>query len=198
MADVYDWPDDICPSSLTWRLESSTRTFRSPFNGTSQTVRTPGSRWVCSLTFSNQSDAQARRIEALLAALDGEYGRVRLRDKGREAQTPAGSPVVSDPNQSGVLLYTRGWAASRLVLRTGDYITVNDELKMVTADITSAADGTASIQIAPMLRTAPPANAAIEVAAPYGIFKLKDNSQGNASRVPGVFTSFTLECEEAF
>ncbi|WP_076738198.1 hypothetical protein ACBV55_13645 [Franconibacter pulveris] len=198
MADVYDWPDDICPSSLTWRLESSTRTFRSPFNGTSQTVRTPGSRWVCSLTFSNQSDAQARRIEALLAALDGEYGRVRLRDKGREGSTPAGAPVVSDPNQSGVLLYTRGWAASRLVLRAGDYITVNDELKMVTADITSAADGTASIHIAPMLRTAPPAGAALEVAAPYGIFKLKDNSQSNASRVPGVFTSFALEFEEAF
>ena len=54
------------------------------------------------------------------------------------------------------------------------------------------------IAFAPMLRSSPPANAVIEVAKPYGIFKLKDNQQGAGNRVPGVFTSYTLELEEAF
>ena len=54
------------------------------------------------------------------------------------------------------------------------------------------------IPIAPMLRTSPPVNGKIEVANPYGIFKLKDNQQGAGNRVPGVFTSYTLEFEEAF
>ncbi|SUH15986.1 Uncharacterised protein [Salmonella enterica subsp. enterica] len=62
--------------------------------------------------------------------------------------------------------------------------------------MTSAANGTAMIVFAPMLRSSPPANAAIEVAKPYGIFKLKDNQQGAGNRVPGVFTSYTLELEE--
>ncbi len=194
---VLEWPN-ICPSSLTWRMQSNTKTFRSPFNSASQTARYPGTRWLCTLTLNNRTDDQARKIEALVAALDGEFGRVRLRDYGRAGRKPAGAPVVSDPNQSGVVLLSRGWAAGQLVLRTGDYLTVNTELKIVTADVTSSASGTAAIQIAPMLRSAPSAGAAIEVAAPWGIFKLKDNGQGAADRIPGGFTSYTLEFEEAF
>ncbi|EPB5912642.1 hypothetical protein ACRQPR_000845 [Citrobacter amalonaticus] len=39
---ALEWPEDVCPASLTWRPESNTKTFRSPFNGASQTVRFPG------------------------------------------------------------------------------------------------------------------------------------------------------------
>ena len=195
---ALEWPADVCPSSLTWRTESNTKTFRSPFNGASQTVRFPGTRWICSLTFNNLTDDKSRRIDALVADLDGEYGRVKIRDWGRKGRTPAGNPVVQDENQTGTQLSSKGWTPGKLVLRTGDYITVNDELKMVTADVTSTSTGTAIIPIAPMLRTSPPVNGKIEVANPYGIFKLKDNQQGAGNRVPGVFTSYTLEFEEAF
>ncbi|EEA8632061.1 hypothetical protein ADQ73_000383 [Salmonella enterica subsp. enterica] len=41
---VLEWPEDVCPASLTWRPESNTKTFRSPFNGSSQTARFPGIR----------------------------------------------------------------------------------------------------------------------------------------------------------
>ena len=77
---ALEWPEDVCPASLTWRPESNTKTFRSPFNGASQTVRFPGTRWMCSLTFNNLSDEKARRIDSLVAELDGEYGRVKIRD----------------------------------------------------------------------------------------------------------------------
>lgn len=84
---ALEWPNDICPASLTWRPESNTKTFRSPFNGVSQTVRFPGTRWVCSLTFNNLSDEKSRRIDALIAELDGEYGRVKIHDWGRGGST---------------------------------------------------------------------------------------------------------------
>ena len=195
---VLEWPHDVCPASLTWRPESNSKTFRSPFNGASQTVRFPGTRWLCSLTFTNLSDDKSRRIDALVAALDGEYGRVKIRDWRRSGRTPAGAPVVSDANQSGVSLGTKGWAPGVVVLRTGDYFTVNDELKMVTADASSNSSGAAIIQFAPMLRSTPPPNAPLEISAPYGIFKLKDNSQGAGNRIPGKFTSYTIDFEEAF
>ncbi|MDQ2324992.1 hypothetical protein RBI98_09365 [Citrobacter koseri] len=195
---ALEWPEDVCPASLTWRSESNTKTFRSPFNGASQTVRFPGTRWMCSLTFNNLSDEKSRRIDSLVAELDGEYGRVKIRDWGRSGRTPTGSPLVDGANQTGTELHSKGWTAGMVVLRQGDYITVNNELKIVTADVSSASNGTALIPFAPMLRSSPPANAVIEVANPYGIFKLKDNQQGAGNRVPGVFTSYTLEFEEAF
>jgi hypothetical protein len=198
VADVLEWPD-ICPASLSWGLSSNTKTFRSPFNGTTQVARYPGSRWLCTMTISNQNDTQARRVEAMLALLDGEYGRVKIRDWGRDGRTPSGSPAVDGANQTGSNLYSNGWTASALVLRLGDYITVNDELKMVTADVTSSATGTAIIPVAPILRESPPNGAVIEVRQPYGIFKLKDSSSPvMGERTPGVFTSFSIEFEEAF
>jgi len=141
---------------------------------------------------------QARKIEAVIAALDGEYGRVRIRDWGRDGKVPAGSPVVSDTDQTGVALTTKGWSANTLVLRAGDYFTVNSELKKVTADATSNASGVAVVQFAPMLRSSPAANAPLEVQNPWGIFKLKDNSQGEIRRAPGLISSTTIEFEEAF
>ena len=195
---ALEWPEDVCPASLTWRPESNTKTFRSPFNGASQTVRYPGTRWVCSLTFNNLSDDKSRRLDSLIAELDGEYGRVKIHDWGRGGRTPAGSPGVNGANQTGTELQTSGWTHGVVVLERGDYITVNDELKIVTADVTSTSTGTATVTFAPMLRWSPPDGAAIEVAKPYGIFKLKDNQQGAGNRVPGVFTSYTLELEEAF
>lgn len=197
MADILEWPGPN-PSSQNWRLESNAKTFRSPFNGSSQTVRFPGSRWRCTVQYAVLEEAQARKIEAVLAALDGEYGRVRLRDWGRDGKSPAGTPLVSDAEQTGVLLATKGWKANTVVLRAGDYFTVNSELKKVTADVTSNASGAASIPFAPMLRNPPAANAAIEVQNPWGIFKLADNSQGEIRRSPGLVSSVTIEFEEAF
>lgn len=197
MADVLEWPGPN-PSSLNWHLESNTKTFRSPFNGASQVVRFPGSRWKCMVEYSVLEESQARKIEAVLAALDGEYGRVRIRDWGRDGKVPAGSPVVSDPDQTGATLSTKGWTANTVVLRAGDYLTVNSELKKVTADVKSNASGVAVIPIAPMLRSSPAANSAVEVQQPWGIFKLADNSQGAYARAPGGVTSMTIEFEEAF
>jgi len=197
MADVLEWPGPN-PSSLNWYLESNTKTFRSPFNGSSQTVRFPGSRWKCSVEYAVLEEAQARKIEAVIAALDGEYGRVKIRDWGRDGKAPAGSPVVSDADQTGVALTTKGWTANTLVMRAGDYFTVNSELKKVTADVTSNASGAATIPFSPMLRSSPAPNSPLEVQNPWGIFKLVDNSQGQIRRSPGLVSATTIEFEEAF
>jgi len=197
MADVLEWPGPN-PSSLSWHLESNTKTFRSPFNGSSQTVRFPGSRWKCTVEYAVLEEAQARKIEAVIAALDGEYGRVKIRDWGRDGKAPAGSPVVSDADQTGVALTTKGWTSNTLVLRAGDYFTVNSELKKVTADVTSNASGAATIPFSPMLRSSPAPNSPLEVQNPWGIFKLVDNSQGQIRRSPGLVSATTIEFEEAF
>ena len=85
-----------------------------------------------------------------------------------------------------------------MVLRAGDYLTVNSELKKVTQDVFSNSSGVAVIPIAPMLRSSPAANSTVEVREPWGVFKLSDNQQGAFDRKPGGITSMTIEFEEAF
>ncbi|WP_238149163.1 hypothetical protein [Arsenophonus endosymbiont of Aleurodicus floccissimus] len=82
-------------------------------------------------------------------------------------------------------------------MRKGDYLTVNNELKMVTDNVTSDVDGNAAIPISPMLRYTPKINDKIETRSPFGIFKLTSNEQGNFQSRPSMFSSVTLEFEEA-
>lgn len=198
MSDIKDWPQ--APNTFSWWLESNSKTFRSEFNGHTQVVRYPGSRWRCSLTFNNLDDASARELEALITSLDGEYGRVRIRSYGRKGRKTTGVPVVSVANQTGVNLITQGWPPSSVVLRVGDYITVNSELKQITDDVSSDPAGNAIVSFAPMLRFSPPAGATIETEAPTGIFKLADNKQGRFQRMRGrgVRSSVSVEFEEAY
>lgn len=197
MATILSWPRSIVPATLSWQLVSNSKTFASTFTGSVQTVRFPGSRWRCSMSFNNLTDEQARVLEAFVAELDGESGRVKISDWARSGLTQRGKPKVSQPNQYGKLLESKDWLPNSIVLRIGDYITVNDELKRVTANVISDAQGSATIPIAPILRYAPAVNDLIENEAPYGIFKLTSNDQGNFQRKPGILTSTSLSFEEA-
>ncbi|WGL97233.1 hypothetical protein QE177_08305 [Arsenophonus sp. aPb] len=197
MALVTEWPKEIVPSSMSWYLVSNSKTFISTFNGSSQTVRFPGSRWCCTLTFNNMVEKLSRQLEALTAELDGESGRVKIRNWIRKGLPDIGEPIVSVASQTGRILQTKGWKTNLVVLRKGDYLTVNNELKMITIDVKSDASGNASIPISPALRYSPQVNEKIETLSPFGIFKLTSNDQGKFNFRPGVFTNVTLEFEEA-
>nr|EKU7866391.1 hypothetical protein [Proteus mirabilis] len=53
---ILEWPKEVIPTQENWQLLSNSKTFTSPFNGSSQTVRFPGSRWRCELTFNNLNE----------------------------------------------------------------------------------------------------------------------------------------------
>lgn len=194
---VMEWPENIVPSTMNWQLISNSKTFTSTFTGSVQTVRFPGSRWRCSLTFNHLTETHSRELEALTAELDGESGRIKIYNWIRKGLTGRGEPVVSVANQTGRILQTKGWKVSLIVMRKGDYLTVNNELKMVTDNVTSDVNGNAAIPISPMLRYTPKINDNIETNSPFGIFKLTTNDQGNFQYRPGVFSTVTLAFEEA-
>ncbi|KLN97344.1 hypothetical protein [Moellerella wisconsensis] len=195
--DILTWPKVLEPSAMDWQLMSNSKTFVSVFTGSAQTVRYPGSRWRCDLTFNNLTDEKSRLLEVILAQLDGESGRIKLFDWVRTGLIETGNPVVSLANQTGRALQTKGWKPNSLILRAADNFTINHELKKVTADITSDEQGNAMLLFSPMLRSSPAIGEKIEAVNPYGIFKLTDNNQGRLRRIPGVFTSTTLSFEEA-
>jgi hypothetical protein len=78
-----------------------------------------------------------------------------------------GTPLVAGASQTGASLNTDGWPATTTVLKAGDYFSVNGELKMVTADCVSDASGNATVEFAPILRSAPADNAALTLGSDY-------------------------------
>lgn len=193
---ILEWPKEVIPTQENWQLLSNSKTFTSPFNGSSQTVRFPGSRWRCELTFNNLNEEKSRQLEALVASLDGMSGRVKIASWIRKGRYGYGSPRIAIPRQLGHRLETKDWKRNMRVLQQGDRLTVGNELKMVVADVVSDNQGYASIPISPMLRTSPTVNEKLEVERPFGVFRLVDNEQGKFQHRRLGYTNITLSFEE--
>lgn len=196
MADILNFPAGIRPRSNQFWIISNSKDFTSPFNGATQTVFFPGARWGCSMEFTNLNEYNARRLEILIAQLKAGAKWVYLRDFAREPRPCLGKPNVKDAGQLGDYVTTRGWLPGRLVLRAGDYITINKELKQVCTDVSSTLAGEATLQIVPPLRASPQPGDPVEVANPTGIFKIPSGNSPKAVRQPGIFTDLSVEFEE--
>lgn len=177
---TLDWPTDLVPAKATWGLQSNTETFTSPLNRSVQTVERPGARWKVTLEFPSMAPAGRRKLEAFLAGLGGMAGRFSLWPHTAPIADIAAAPVdasmvlnfltqayqatlsvVVDGTLSNYkLLPTKYWPANTLVLKAGEYLAAGNELKMVTADVVSDANGKATIPVAPAFRNAP-ANLAV-------------------------------------
>ncbi len=193
---ILEWPKEVIPTQENWQLWSNSKTFTSPFNGSSQTVRFPGSRWRCELTFNNLNEEKSRQLEALVASLDGMSGRVKIASWIRKGRYGYGSPRIAISSQLGNRLETKDWKRNMRVLQQGDRLTVGNELKMVVADVVSDNQGRAIILISPMLRTSPTVNEMLEVERPFGVFRLVDNEQGKFQHRRLGYTHITLSFEE--
>lgn len=202
MAEVIDWPVDLIPGEMGLGLESMTRTFESPWTGSTQTAETPGSKVVMQLSFKGLPVDKARRLEALIFSLDGQAGRVRLWDFGARLisrpQPVRGAPVVTEGLAMRKVLTSRGWTPATKVLQVGDWIQIGDELKRVLADVTSDLSGSALIRIAPMLRADYPSGTPLSVSRPSGVFMLNGDKAVTFQRSPGVFTDVSLSFVECF
>jgi len=189
------------PGGVTFSLKPNTQAFQSPLTKATQTMELPGARWAAVITWQDLTEAEIRVLRAFLARLRGRAGRVYLWDMAFE--TPAGvatgTPVVAGAGQSGATLATSGWTPSTTgILKTGDYIGVNGELKMVTADADSDAGGLATLAIEPPLRASPADAAALTTVKPTATFRLLDDDQDNIPIRPPIRGDVTLTFEEVF
>lgn len=142
------------PDGATIALVANVNSFRSSLNGFQQYSTLPGSRWGVSLAWTNRKGREASRLQAQLASLLGPVGifKIRIPDYKRYGTAAGAGQVVSAP-LNATTITTNGWTPSQpLLLAAGDWIEINQQAYRVTADITSAADGTASIQVSPPVR----------------------------------------------
>lgn len=166
------FPDDILPATALFGLQSNTEAFTSPLNRATQTVERPGALWKARLTFTTMSISQQRRLQAFLAELNGMAGRVYLwshANPGSELY----SPTVDGPMFDFRQLRAKDFPPNTLVLRAGDFLECQGELKIVTGDVASDPSGLASwIPVSPPFRRAPADDAPIVLYKPKALMRL--------------------------
>lgn len=199
---ILSWPtlSRSAPPELVWGLQSNTQTFQSPLSGSIQTVEMPGARWVVSFSLPSLNAADAATMRAFLARLRGEAGRFYLHNMAqtRPRGIATGTPLVNGAGQSGASVTTDGWTPSTAgILKAGDFIGINGELKLVVADCDSDAAGLATVVFEPPLRASPADNAAIVVNKPTAVFKLDESRSAWTTNAPG-FDSFSIAATEVW
>ena len=106
--------------------------------------------------------------------------------------------VAAQP-QAGAALYTGGWTPNTAgILKAGDYLGVNGELKLLTLDAASDPWGNALLTFEPPLRASPPDGAALSFSQPTAVFRLADDDQDTIPIRAPVRGSVTLTFEEVF
>lgn len=172
---ILNFPD-IRPSAESWELVSPTQTFSSPIDGRTQTRKLLADRWRCSLVFSNLTKREAMQLRAFIAALRGRSGRFYYTptDALESESMPAGTPLV-DGATSSPTIASRGWAANEVLRFAGEYVSIGDQLFMVTADATSDGTGDATLELSPDPRSTFADGQGIEYNSPRGVFQLSDD-----------------------
>jgi hypothetical protein len=104
--------------------------------------------------------------------------------------------LVAGGSQTGASLAVDGLPVSSAgLLRAGDWIEVNGELKRLVADLNTDAAGAGTMLIEPPLRNSPADNVPVVVRTPMGRFLLSDESVG-WSTSPGTFSTIELSLIE--
>ena len=161
-------------------LIANTQTFRSPLDGTVQTLELTGARWRANYELPPMTRTQAAAWTAFLTELLGSAGRFFGFDP--DARSPRGSglggPLVNGAGQTGQSLIVDGWSALETgLLLPGDYFEVGGELKMATAPADSDSSGEATLAFTPPLRTSPADGAALTLVNPTVTMMLVDDEQ---------------------
>ena len=201
---ILTFPSIRRPSRASYRLRGHTQTHRSPLDGTEQTLELPGAVWELTVSWESLDAADTRVLAAFLANLRGAAGRFYYSPALWSPRRAAGggSPLVNGGAQSGGSLITDGWTPSAEVALAGDWLSFDDvgarrRLHMVTATATADGSGAATLAITPPIRRAPADDAAVEVVAPAGVFRLPGDDAPEMQLRPPMLGSLTLTMVEA-
>lgn len=132
--------------------------------------------WSFALEYPPMAEADARLMRAFLARLQGAANSFRLPvvDSPQIASTP--TVRVNGAGQTGYSLAVDGMPVSATLLGQGSYITVNDQLLILTADLVANGSGAGTATFASAIRSSPADNTIIEVRTPTCLVSLDGDS----------------------
>ncbi len=175
----------------------------SEFTFATQVQQHAGYRWVFNIALTpglKVGDGVYEQWHAALLQLNGQAGTCYYgpgyRSTARGIAT--GTPRVKGARQTGSELITDGWTISQTgIMKQMDFFTLgtgtSTRLHTVTVNANSNGSGDATLDIWPPLRESPANNAALDVSAPKGVFRLASNVMAaNIDQALFMGMSFTL------
>ena len=145
-----------------------------------QTAERPGIRWKMAATYDFLTADDLNKLLAFLASLRGRAGRFLAHDLLRPSPlgVATGAPIVTALS-SGANIGTSNWTHSITgIMKAGDKVGLNGELRMLIADLTSDGSGNATMQLDAPLRAAVAANTPVIVSAPSCVMCLDSDDTG--------------------
>jgi hypothetical protein len=198
---LITFPSTPGPSSMQWRLDQPTQINTSAWTGKRQALPSGRGWWECSYNLPPIVGTAAfnpwRAFIALSRGGANEF-RVPVDPTPQEPDTATptdGSTLsldfivreyfslggttsldayVSGAGQTGRSLTTGGWPSSDTVLAAGEFVTINDQLLQLTADVVSDGSGNATITFEPPIRVIPASGDSIEYRNPYALMYLTE------------------------
>lgn len=189
---TYSIPTTVGFSSVEFGLENNNQVFESPLSSSIQVTELTGARWYATFNLPPMKKENALEYIGFLQRLQGRVHSFFGYDANHRSPsgTIAGSTLLVDgASQTGTSLNLDGGANSTLVLKAGDFFSVNNELKMVTADATTDGSGDVTVNFVPSLRSSPSDNAVITTTNPVCAMKLTGDSTTysiNTSSIYGI------------
>lgn len=110
----------------------------------------------------------------------------------------SGNPSLSAGAMKGALeIQTQGWYPNAVALAAGDYVGLSGRLYIATETVFASGTGTATIPIAPPLRSAINVNTPLILTKPTVPMRLVSDEEGTNLTRPGRFTVIVIRLEEA-
>jgi len=188
--------------SSKFGLETNTGRFESPLSKVVQRILRPGARWTTVYTLPVMNRTQAAVWHAFLLSLEGGVNTFYGFDP--DAKTPRGSfggtPLVKGASQTGSSLNIDGCTPSITGWgKAGDYVGVNGQMVMLTADANTDGSGETTIYFKPALRSSPSDNAALTTSNVTCEMILADDNQSmwNTGKNLGIYEPISFAASES-
>lgn len=191
------FPSTPAPSGMTWRLIQPAQNNISGWTGARQVLASGRGWWECSVSLPPMvGEASVAPWRSFFAKLQGAANDFRLPVNEIAQSSSTATPLVNGGSQTGRSIVTDGWPLSTTVLSAGMYVTINNQLLQLTADVVSNGSGQATISVAPAVRTSPADNAPIEFKNPYALMYVLE--EPTVSVEPGLVYSTSFSARESF
>ncbi len=164
-------------------------------------VAPPYAVWTISIPLGTQKLVNARAWFAALVQLSKLSNTFKLMPPGYPGTGTSYSganPLVMGAGQLGLTLAADGLTPSTAIALAGDFLEVNGEFKVLTANATSNGSGQVTFAFEPALRAAPADNAAIDVKTPKLTLRLARSIATWKYRKTSLLHEITLEAIESF
>lgn len=191
------FPASPRPRTVSWRLVQPSQVNVSSWTGKRQVLPSGRGWWECEMTLPPiVGNTAYNPWRAFMAAARGSANDFEVTVDVADQSPLPNTVLTNGVNQTGRTIETDGWPASATVLRAGQFVTIDDQLLQLTANVTSNGSGQAQLAFEPAVRAPVADNTAVEYKRPYALMYLTETPGHSVE--PGYVYSLSLSMRESF